>query len=449
MEETFATIVGGRSLDHGSVRIPGFKHSLVTLFAASLAAPRPVMIRNCPDITETEVLAALVTALGGRAEFTCGTLTMDPSGISGQLLGSAELERIHGSDYWVPALLARFGSAQIVTGRGGCQIGNNELGRRPWTHYLDVLERFGAATVRAADGGVTVHADELQAVDIDLMDYTIDHATATGPHYSGASKMAVLAAAVAKGTSRLRNLYPKPDVTDLVDFLEASGLGVIRDGPNDVRITGGFPATSEPLQVSLTSDLIQVVTYASAAALYCREPLELLVPDPEQVLRALAPEVAALDRLGVLLTSDGRSLIASRSREPCNGVFAAESHGVYSDSLPFLLLLSMSARGESVFLDTVWPARFQYLKGLSSLGGEFQQRSAGVWGVRGPCPPANPGAEICATELRGAAVLVLAALGVPGTTVVRGIHHLRRGYSNFLADLRGLGADIAVSGTEA
>jgi UDP-N-acetylglucosamine 1-carboxyvinyltransferase len=447
MEETFATIVGGRRLDRGSVRISGFKHSLVTIFAAALAAPRPVVIHNCPDITETEVLVAQVTALGGRAGFTCGTLTMDPSGISVPALDSMGLERIHGSDYWVPALLARFGSAQIVSGRGGCQIGNNELGRRPWTHYLDVLERFGA-TARAADGGITVHADELQAGDIDLMDYTIDHATATGPHYSGASKMAVLTAAVANGTSRLRNLYPKPDVTDLVDFLEASDLGVIRHGPNDVSITGGFPATSVPLHITLTSDLIQVVTYASAAALYCREPLELLVSNPEHVLRALAPEVAALDQLGALLTSDGKSLIASRSGEPCNGVFAAESHGVYSDSLPFLLLLSMSAWGESAFLDTVWPTRFQYLEGLSSLGGEFQQRSAGAWRVRGPCPPVNPDTEIYATELRGAAVLVLAALGVPGTTTVRGIHHLRRGYANFLEDLRGLGADISVGGTE-
>lgn len=421
---------------------------MVTLFAASLAIPRTVVIHNCPDITETEVLVALVTTLGGQAEFTHGTLTVDPSGISVPSLDSAEMERIHGSNYWVPALLARFGSAQIVTGRGGCQIGDNEFGLRPWTHYLDVLARFGASTVRAADGGVTVHAGELQAADIDLVDYTIDHTTATGPHYSGASKMAVLTAAVARGTSRLRNLYPKPDVTDLVDFLEASGLGIVHNGPNEVSITGGFPATSEPLHVTLTSDLIQVVTYASAAALYCRESLELLVPDPEQVLRALAPEVAALDRLGVLLTSDGQSLNASRSRQPRNGVFAAESHGVYSDSLPFLLLLSMSAQGESVFLDTVWPARFQYLRGLSTLGGQFQQRSAGVWEILGPCPPANPGTEVWATELRGAAVLVLAAIGVPGTTVVHGIHHLRRGYSSLLADLHGLGANIAVSGTE-
>lgn len=445
-----AVIVGGQQLDSGTVRIAGFKHSLVTIFAAALAVPRPVIIHNCPNISETRVLVDLINAIGGQASFVADTLQMDTKSISNPVLDRDEAEKIHGSAYLVPALLARFGTAQILTGQGGCQIGSTELGRRPWEHYVRVLRLFGANTIIDTDGGIAVNAVMLRGCDIDLLDFTVDPTTATGPHYSGASKMAVLAAAVAQGTSRLRHLYPKPDVTDLVSFLELAGVDITYEDADTITITGNLlePAAN-PLHVTLATDLIEVVTYSVAAALYCRESLKLLVPDPERSIKALAPEVAALDRLGVRLEVGSQFITSSRYAEPRSGSYISESHGIYSDNLPFLLLLAMSAQGESTFSDTVWPNRFQYLEGLAAMGGAFRRLAEGAWAVLGPCRPAKPGATVHAAELRGAASLVLAALGIPGRTVVCGTHHLSRGYPSLLANLRDLGANITVSEREA
>lgn len=443
-------VVGGEQFGGGTVRIAGFKHSLVTIFAAALAINRPVVIHNCPDILETRVLVDLINAIGGQASFVADTLRVDATSISNPALDSDEAEKIHGSAYLVPALLARFRTARILTGRGGCQIGSAELGRRPWEHYVRVLSLFGADTVIDSDGGVAVNAVALRGCDIDLLDFTVAATTATGPHYSGASKMAVLAAAVAQGTSRLRHLYPKPDVTDLVSFLELAGIDIARDDAGTITIAGNLlnPVAS-PLHVTLAADLIEVVTYSVAAALYCRESLELLVPEPERTLMALAPEVAALERLGVRLEARSQSITASRYAEPGRGKYIAESHGIYSDNLPFLLLLAMSAQDESTFSDTVWPNRFQYLEGLTAMGGVFRRIAEGAWTVLGPCPPVRPGATVHAAELRGAATLVMAALGVPGRTAIFGTHHLSRGYPSLLTNLRDLGADITVSEREA
>lgn len=442
-------IVGGEQLGGATVHISGFKHSLVTIFAAALAIPRPVVIHNCPDILETRVLVDLINAIGGQASFVSDTLRVDATGISNPALDSDEAEKIHGSAYLVPALLARFQTARILSGRGGCQIGSTELGRRPWEHYVRVLSLFGADTVVDSNGGVAVNAVALRGCDIDLLDFTVAP-TATGPHYSGASKMAILAAAVAQGTSRLRHLYPKPDVTDLVNFLELAGVDIARDDADTITITGNLlKPVASPLHVTLAADLIEVVTYSVAAALYCRESLELLVPEPERTLMALAPEVAALERLGVRLDARSQSITSSRYAEPEGGRYISKSRGIYSDNLPFLLLLAMSAQSESTFSDTVWPNRFQYLEGLTAMGGVFRRLGEGAWAVLGPCPPVRPGATVHAAELRGAATLVLAALGVPGRTVVYGTHHLSRGYPSLLTNLRDLGADITVSEREA
>jgi UDP-N-acetylglucosamine enolpyruvyl transferase len=62
--------------------------------------------------------------------------------------------------------------------------------------------------------------------------------------------------------------------------------------------------------------------------------------------------------------------------------------------------------------------------------------------VDGPCPPHRPGNDLYATDLRAAAVLLLAALAVPGRTSLRNHHHLDRGYRDLVADLVKLGADI-------
>jgi UDP-N-acetylglucosamine 1-carboxyvinyltransferase len=439
---SYAAVSGGHRLVGEPIPISGFKHSLVTLFAAALIMRRPVVIHNCPDILETHVLSDLVRSAGGIAVYRENILQLDATHIKTPMLNLEDMDKIHGSSYLVPAFLAQFGTAQLTRGLGGCQIGNTEDGHRPWKHYLEVLSRFGATVSSGADGTVEVHETSLRACEIDLLDFTNDQRTATGPHYSGASKMAVLTAAIADGTSILRNLYPKPDVTDLLDFFESAGFAIGRQGPNVVTVTGGHRQASSALHVTLSDDLIEVVTYAVVAALHCDEPLELSVQHPQRCINALAPEVAALRRLGVRLEiTHSQSIIASRLRKPSIGNFTSESCGIYSDSLPFLLLLSMFTQGESTFSDTVWPNRFQYLAGLTALGGSFQYH-AEKWTVQGPCPPKIPGTIIQANDLRGAAVLVLAALSVPGSTIVRSTHHLSRGYAGLITKLRHLGAQI-------
>ncbi|MEE1782945.1 hypothetical protein PUR71_08450 [Streptomyces sp. SP17BM10] len=439
-----ALVADGISRIAGDTLVSGFKHSLVTVVSAALAARAPVRIDNCPDIAETDVLAEIVRRLGGRAERTGDSLAVDADGLHTAEL-PADAAAIHGSVYLLPALLSRFGRASVAA-TGGCRIGDDPGGQRPVEQYVGVLERFGAQAAVLAGGGLQVTADKLLGCEIDLLDHTADRALRTGPHYSGATKMAVLTAAVAEGVSTLRNPYPKPDVTDLVDVLRELGadITVRADGALVVAGRGGRDL-DRPARHVLVPDLIEVVTWVCAGTLLSTGPLTVRGTGMRRAVTALAPELEVFDRLGVDLGLGGAGGDDALTVRPAQRLRPVDvtvaSHGVFSDSQPFLALLAALAEGPSTITETVWSGRFGYAPGLAALGVRLRQDGRTLT-VDGPSAPSRPAPPLHAPDLRAAAVLLLAALAVPGPTVVTGTHHLRRGYPDLPAALHRLGARV-------
>ncbi|WP_327327086.1 hypothetical protein OG735_34730 [Streptomyces sp. NBC_01210] len=441
--DTALVVHGGRRLS-GSVRTSGFKHSLVTITAAAAAAGATVRIDNCPDIVETTVLSALFRALGGSAEWADGTLTLNASAMDSVELPAELSDRIHGSVYLLPALLSRAGRVRMPAS-GGCQIGEGPRGR-PVEHFVRVLERFGASGRTMPDGGLEIIAPKLTGCTIDLLDHTDNRAMITGSTYSGATKTALLAAAVAHGTTTLHHLYPKPDVTDLIVVLRQLGADIEIAGPETVIVHGSGPeALRQDVRHTLVPDLIEVITWICAGVVLADSPLYVAGPGMRRATDALRPELDLLDRMGVRLETSLTSLTVHPAERPLRPVdFTAASRGVFSDSQPFFALLGGYATGPTTITEAVWTNRFGYVPGLTALGMRATH-DRHVLRVDGPCPPHLAGQHLHATDLRAAAVLLLAALAVPGRTTLANTHHLDRGYRDLTRDLRGLGADIATT----
>jgi UDP-N-acetylglucosamine 1-carboxyvinyltransferase len=123
--------------------------------------------------------------------------------------------------------------------------------------------------------------------------------------------------------------------------------------------------------------------------------------------------------------------------------FIVASHGVYSDAQPLLALLACHAAGRSEIEETVWTSRYGYADGFRALGASLRIAGATLV-IDGPCIPGRPDQVVEAPDLRAAAALLLAALGVSGDTEIRGAHHLDRGYERFLPQLRALGASVEI-----
>ena len=432
-------VEGGHRL-RGEVRVPGFKHALVTVVAAAVVGHAPVTVDNCPNIEDTRILIKLLRALGADAHLARGALHLDPTGLADGPLDPILAGRIHGSVYLLPGLLARFGQVSMPSA-GGCRIGDSAGGLRPVEQYADVLRRFGARVLRGPDGSLTVRADSLVGCDLDLRRWTSDPTLRTGPLYSGATKMAILTAAAARGTTRLRCPYPKPDVTELVGMLCALGYAARYASGGDLLIEGRQDGGhGRPVRHTLISDLITVVTYATVAPL-TGSPIRLTGLTLDRLGDGLAPEIAVARAMGLDARRDGAdSLVLSGEppRAPVNITVA--SHGVYSDSQPFLCLLATLAPGTSRIRETVWKQRFGHVPQLRRLGARIESSGAEAR-ITGPHPP-HRACNVTAGDLRAAAALLVAALAVPGEVRLDGAAHLVRGYEDLVGDLHRLGAHI-------
>jgi UDP-N-acetylglucosamine enolpyruvyl transferase len=240
----------------------------------------------------------------------------------------------------------------------------------------------------------------------------------------------------------LHHLYPKPDVTDLVDALRGFGADIDTTSAGSLIVYGrGNGALCHDVCHTLVPDLIEVVTWICAGVVLSSSPLRITGTDMARACSALAPELAVLDEMGVQFDMSANEIMVHPAQALRAVDVTAASHGVFSDNQPFLALLAAYAHGTSKITDTVWPDRFGYLSGLVALGVDMCRRGPSLR-VHGPCPPKKPGQRIHATDLRAAAVLLLAALAVPGPTTITGTHHLARGYPDLSAALCAFGADI-------
>lgn len=428
----------------------GFKHSLVTVVAAAVSAQAPVRIYNCPDITETRALSDLITGLGGTAlwDAATGALLVDACTLAEPELDQGVAGRIHGAVYLLPALLGRFGKARVPV-TGGCQIGDGPSGRRPADQYVSVFERFGATSEVRPDGTLEVTANRLRGCEIDLLDYTADRQLRSGPLYSGATKMALLTAAVAHGVSVLHNPYPKPDVTDVLDVLCRLGVDVQATATGSIVVHGkGFQALNRPAEHWLPPDLIEVVTWICAGALLGAGPLRIPGQGMARTVAALTPELEVFQQLGVRLETSADEVVVHPVEQLRPVDVTITSPGVFSDSQPFLALLAAHADGLSTITETVWTNRFAYATGLAALGVRCWQEDRRLV-LHGPWVPRKENSVVHADDLRGAAALLLAALVAPGVTTITGTGHLARGYHDLPGALSALGADIVTGEAEA
>lgn len=439
---TTVAVRGGRPLG-GRVRISGFKHSLVSVLAAAVAVGGDVRLENVPDIEDTRVLCAILSRCGGRVSHDPSQATLDLrlDGVHGGEIPPELSDRIHGSIYLVPALLARTGRA-AAAGFGGCRIGDSgDAGRRPVHHVVEVLARFGAdAAVR--DEGLTATAHRLVGTTVDLRDFMSDRELMTGPLYSGATKTALIAAAAAHGTSAIRYPYPKPDVTELVAALRAAGIRVDgADGSAQYVVHGQGPHRADFTR-RLPADGLEVLTFLTCSV-HLRSRLLLTGVTPDD-LRGIAAEIDFLRAMGIEPTwTEHGDLYAQRPDGPVRAHDAVvASRGIFSDAQPFLSLLLTGADAPATVRDTVWPDRFAYASELTALGADIAATDSGSATIR-PRTPSRGGLTVHATELRGAATLLLAALGIDGTTVIEGVDHLDRGYDDLIGKLIALGGDIA------
>ena len=412
---SYYEITGGRPLS-GSLAVHGCKNSVLPILAACLLIPGQCVLRNCPDLSDVSATLDILRLLGCRAEREGDTVTVDASAVSRCDVPEYLMREMRSSVIFLGALLARLGTAELSY-PGGC-----ELGPRPIDLHLSALRSLGAEILEE-QGALVCRRGKLQGRELCLSIPSV-----------GATEDAMLAACGCPGVTTIVGGAREPEIIDLQSFLQAAGAEVTGAGTQTIAVRGGIPL--HPAEYRVMGDRIAAATYLCAAAAATGE-VELTGVAPDTLTAVLS----CLEEAGCTLRT-GSERVAVTCTAPLRGISpvrTAPYPGFPTDAQAILMAALAGGEGATLFVENIFDSRYRHVDELRRMGADIQVagRAAMVTGTG-----RLHGAAVRATDLRGGAALVVAALGAEGTTRVSELRHIRRGYQNLDKNLRALGADI-------
>ena len=312
-------------------------------------------------------------------------------------------------------VLGRLGRVRVSL-PGGCAIGE-----RPIDFHLKGFRQLGAE-IREEHGYIYAEATRLYGADIQL-DYPS----------VGATENLMMAAALADGTTQIRNAAREPEIIEVQNFLNQMGARIRGAGTDVIRIDG--VEALHPAEHTIIPDRIEAGTYLVAAAMAGGEVV--IHPVIPQHVSSL---IAKLKEAGIDISIDGdRITVHSSGSYRAVNFQSLPYPGFPTDLLPQVMAMMTLAKGTSVVRETVYTNRYKHVSELRRMGANIilADRSAVVQGI-----PELSGAEVVVPDLRAGAALVLAGLAAHGTTIVEDDGHLSRGYDDLIGKLQAVGAEI-------
>lgn len=407
-------INGGRRLS-GTVRISGAKNAALPIIAASLLCNNQTTVNDIPSLDDVITICEVIQALGADVKIGNGIITINPVNLRSEEAPYELVRKMRASILVMGPLLARFGRAKISL-PGGCAIGS-----RPIDLHLKGFAALGAE-INYEHGTVEAEAGQLRGGRI-YLDYPS----------VGATENIMMAAAMAEGQTLIENAAEEPEIVDLANYLNAMGGNVRGAGTPIIKVEGVKNLTGTDYTV--IPDRIEAGTYMVAAAVTGGNVLiENIIPDH------LKPVVAKLIEAGIRVEEENRGIRVIADRRPkAIDLKTLPYPGFPTDMQAQMTSLVAVADGVSIISETVFENRFMHVNELKRMGARIKidGRTIIVEGVH-----RLTGAPVTATDLRAGAALIIAGLVAEGTTEIKSVHHLDRGYEHIEHKLQSIGADL-------
>lgn len=408
-------VTGGARLK-GVIRAQSAKNAVLPLLGAVLLTEEPIVIRNCPHISDVENMCAILAYLGGECIWHGADLHVSTEGAERFEMPQRLSKQLRSSFFMLGAVLARFHQA-VFCYPGGCEIGS-----RPIDLHLKGLRALQVG-IREEGGCIYCDGSSMRGGEI-LLDYPS----------VGATENIMMAATAAKGTTVIRNAAREPEIADLAEALNRMGGAVSGAGSSTVIVEGGRPLHG--IDFTPLPDRIAAGTYLCGAAITGGD-VTVTGVCPEHmrsILHKLSESGCALT-----VTEDTVRAVAPVRPSELTVVETMPYPGFPTDMQAAFLAVCTVADGTSVLVENVFDNRFKTAAELNRMNANItvKDRMAVVRGVKN-----LSGAEVTACDLRGGAALVLAGLRAVGTTHVGRVECIDRGYESIETALGMLGAQV-------
>ncbi|MFF4927122.1 UDP-N-acetylglucosamine 1-carboxyvinyltransferase [Kitasatospora sp. NPDC001261] len=417
-------ITGGRPL-HGSTTVQGSKNIALHLYAAAILADQPLTLTGAPAILDTGVCAEILHRTGTHATVTDGEFETRPADSYFPVIPDDLGRRIRTTAVMAAALLTRCGKVTFPLPGGDAFC----------ARYIDLH----LAAMEAAGADVEVNRGRVRARfpgSKRLPFITTVSTRKWGPSL-GATVTAMLLAARTPGTSSIHGPSIEPEVTVTAELLARSGVGITWQGTEALHVTGTDLIAGGVFPVPF--DRLEAATLALAAAI-TGGTVHLDAFPPSGFPAGL---VSVFADTGILLTAERAGTTVAvpaglRAVEAATGPHP----GYPTDVQPQLTAALTQASGTSRIDERIYSRRNSHLTALQQFGAVVNADGP-VITVEGPSRLLA--ADVAGEDIRAVTALVLAALAAEGTSTIRGMYHLRRGYGDLLAKLSALGADLTIN----
>ena len=425
-------IEGGKQLS-GDVVTKTSKNAAVVLLAASLLNKNTTTLKNVPRIEEVNRLTEVLESIGVSVKWHEADLIITPpEQLDLEALNSQSGARTRSIVLFLGALIHHSRSFALPH-PSGCKLGKRTV--RPHLYALEEL-------------GVSIRTDHEK--------HEVSH-TGLSPariilYESGdtVTENAIMAASLTPGATEIKYASANYQVQDLCFFLEQLGVKIEGIGTTTLTIHG-LETIDTPVEYEIAEEPIESMFFLATACVtrsritIRRAPIEFL-----------ELELLTLEKMGFRYTTsdryparNGRTRLVDITTEPSDltalddKISPRPYPGLNIDNLPFFAVIATQADGQTLIHDWVYENRAIYYKELDKLGVETILADPHRFYVTGPAE-LKPQEVICPPALRPAAIVLIAMLAAPGTSTLRNIYSINRGYEDIINRLNDLGADIRV-----
>ncbi len=408
-------IFGGKKLD-GKISVASSKNATLPLLAASLLVGREVIFNNLPSFSDVENMEKILTHLGCKILKSDKKTIIDTENLNTYSIPNALTKGIRSSIFMLGPMLSKFKKAKIAF-PGGCNIGN-----RPIDLHLKGLRALNCE-IKEEHGYLECNGENMSPADIHLDFPSV-----------GATENIMMAAVNLKGKTRIFNAAREPEIVDLQNFLNKLGAKIYGAGDGIIYIDG-TENFAKFVEYSPIPDRIIAGTYL-LASLICGGNVEICNINPEHIYSLISKLKNSACNLTI---KNDKILVNANSKINAMNVETSPYPGFPTDLQPQLVSLLSVSNGTSLVTENLFETRFKHIPELVKMGAKItvKDKLAIITGVEN-----LSGAEVCATDLRAGAALVLAGLNAKGYTIVDDIKHINRGYENLAKELNMLGANI-------
>lgn len=411
-------IEGGYKLS-GTITVGGAKNSVVALIPAAILCDETATISNVPNITDVDDLEKILIHLNAKISRETGKVEINSSDIINKEITHELSKKLRASYYFMGALLGKFGRVEMYF-PGGCAIG-----ARPINLHLKGFELLGAK-ITEDDNHFMIEADKLKGNNIYLDFPSV-----------GATINIMLAAVKAKGKTVIDNAAQEPEIVNVATFLNNMGAKIKGAGTSTITIIGVKHLHSCFHEV--IPDRIEAGTYLIIGSLLGENlKIDNMIPNHLEAL------IAKLTECGVDMEIGLDNIIINKvNKYKSTDIKTLVYPGFPTDLQQIMATFLSQCHGKSLIEETIYENRFQNLKELNRMGAKTKVKRGNHKAIiKGRTK--LKGTNVDATDLRGGASLLVAALVAEGVTTIDNISYILRGYDKIVEKLTEVGAKIEI-----